>query len=1231
MKSRTCLPSYTPLLLSVIGLLSLAMATLAQPTLPNINTNNIITITNAPYNAVGDGVSTNTIAILMAITNAAAGGNTNGLFGGTVRIPMSGIGTYLCGPLTLKNNVNIQIDAGVTLQMLPVSVWTNLPAQNLTYGDLIYASGVTNLEISGSGTIDGNGAGWWNLSSSSPVYGNRPYMIFFNGKCNQVLVEGVTVQNPPMMHFVFKNSGNGNITFQNMTINTTAANAANTDGIDLVGTNCLIQNCTNNAGDDNIALGSSTSSAISKDVVVTNCTFGVGHGVSIGSNTAGAVSNLTVIHCFFNGTDYGIRMKSNDATSNGSGQGGIAQNLSYLNLVMTNIVDGAIVIYSYYSSTGGIYGTPTTVTPFIASTQAVDTTTVPVWRNITISNVTATVASGGVPGIIWARMEVPATNIFLSHVNITASKSFDLYNARGFQFADSTITVPAGTTSFLLYNAQLIITNSVFTTNLVTFDGLTTNGYGNSLAFYNAQTSLINTNVFDDSPLTIADSTLTISNNFTLFPSTILNYVLDSNTNQVAVVGNLTMGGTINVTTNTSGFGAGTNALLTDTGTLSGNLPMLGSTPGGAYTYTLVTNIVSKQLDLVVASTSTSTTTTTSVQSSANPSTYGNTVMVTATVSPAPTNGETVTFKDGSTTLGTGTLNGGQATFSTTATRLAAASHSITAVYAGDGAFGASSSSVLTQTVNPLGLTVSGLTISNKVYNKATAAMLNTNGYTLNTVISGDVVTLATNGYTANFASSNVANGITITVAGLSLGGAQAGNYTLTQPAGLTANITPLGLTVSGLTISNKVYNRATVATLNTNGYTLNMVIDGDAVTLATNGYTASFASSNVANGITVTVAGLSLGGAQAGNYTLTQPAGLTANITPLGLTVSGLTISNKVYDGTAAANLNTNNYTFNTVIGGDVVTLVTNGYIATFVSSNVANNISVTVTNLSLGGAQAGNYSLTQPTGLTANITPAGSSLLLVSSANPVAHLSAVSFTAGVTPSTLSGSVLFLTNGVAFNSQTLSGGTATSASTTLLPRGTNLITAQYSGTANYSPSTNTLNQVVTNNPPTADPAVYYRLVGFPLTIPVANLATNWNDLDGDPLALAGVSAPSTNGGTVTYDSTNIYYNDGNNVTDRFGYTISDGQGGTTNGIVTVLMAQQSISGVTVNGNGGMILDFTGIPGGTYWVETTTNLTSLAIWTPVSTNMAGTNGLWQFTDTYATNFSQRFYRTQLSH
>ena len=46
-----------------------------------------------------------------------------------------------------------------------------------------------------------------------------------------------------------------------------------------------------------------------------------------------------------------------------------------------------------------------------------------------------------------------------------------------------------------------------------------------------------------------------------------------------------------------------------------------------------------------------------------------------------------------------------------------------------------------------------------------------------------------------------------------------------------------------------------------------------------------------------MTVAGLTIGGADAGNYTLTQPT-TTANITAKALTVSGVTASNKVYDG---------------------------------------------------------------------------------------------------------------------------------------------------------------------------------------------------------------------------------------------------------------------------------------------------------------------------------------------
>jgi hypothetical protein len=94
---------------------------------------------------------------------------------------------------------------------------------------------------------------------------------------------------------------------------------------------------------------------------------------------------------------------------------------------------------------------------------------------------------------------------------------------------------------------------------------------------------------------------------------------------------------------------------------------------------------------------------TTTVISSQNPTVYGQSVTFTATVSAQPpamgTPTGTVTFKDGSTTLGTGTLNAfGQATYS--ASGLSVAAHSITAVYGGDSSFSGSTSSALTQTVN---------------------------------------------------------------------------------------------------------------------------------------------------------------------------------------------------------------------------------------------------------------------------------------------------------------------------------------------------------------------------------------------------------------------------------------------------------------------------------------------------------------------------------------------------
>ena len=215
------------------------------------------------------------------------------------------------------------------------------------------------------------------------------------------------------------------------------------------------------------------------------------------------------------------------------------------------------------------------------------TSTTPIFQNITYSNIYGTTISGHPVGIIWAKTELPATNIVFDRINLTGYQNFCLYNVSGAQFIDSKINLPAGTATFELFNTQAIITNSAPTSTLFSFDGLTTNGYGNGFALYNAPGSLQNTNVLDDGPLTLSASTFTVNNNLTLFPSTVLSFGLGNNAATLAVGGNLALGGTLNVT-NGPGFGAGTYTLLTYAGALSGSLPALGSIPAG-YNYSIDT------------------------------------------------------------------------------------------------------------------------------------------------------------------------------------------------------------------------------------------------------------------------------------------------------------------------------------------------------------------------------------------------------------------------------------------------------------------------------------------------------------------------------------------------------------------------------------------------------------------------------------------------------------------
>ncbi len=193
-------------------------------------------------------------------------------------------------------------------------------------------------------------------------------------------------------------------------------------------------------------------------------------------------------------------------------------------------------------------------------------------------------------------------------------------------------------------------------------------------------------------------------------------------------------------------------------------------------------------------------------------------------------------------------------------------------------------------------------------------------------------------------------------------GGVLSTTAPVTDETYTISNILPL--TITGLTGDNKIYDGTTVASASGTA-ALSGVSGGDDVTLIGTPVYA-FASSNVGTGITITTTGYTLGGVDAGNYTLTQPT-LSADITQAPLTVTGITGDDKIYDGTTAATAS-GTAALSGIIGADDVTLG-GSPVFIFASPNGGTGITINTTGYSISGTDSGNYTLTQPT-LSADIT---------------------------------------------------------------------------------------------------------------------------------------------------------------------------------------------------------------------------------------------------------------------
>jgi len=561
---------------------------------PVINFNNILVVTNSPYNAVGDGVTDNTAAIQSAINAASLGGLTNGLRGGTAEIPAN-TNAYLCGPLNFSNNVNLQLDAGAVLRMLPFGQY---PMTWFTNGANVYfvvtanfisGNNLTNIEISGSGAIDGQGSPWWPWAYTNNAV--RPVMISLSG-CNRELIQNVTLSNSPSVHIGGFSASSGNTTIQYVTERAPSSYdptnpSHNTDACDIRGTNTLVQFNNVSVGDDDFSCLGNTSGA-----VISNNVYGDGHGTSIGSQIAGGVSNFLFINCTYTNTDACAHIKSD------RDRGGFVHNINYYNLTFTNVMHPIQIYCEYTNKT-----TPAldSVTPGAAAALAAApvTATTPYYRDITISNFTGNAQSGRAAGLLWGLPESSISNVTLVNVNLTGSKTFGIYDAKNIQIIDSTHNVPAGVSQYSFFDADVTFSNSAPSTSLVTLDGATANGIANSFKFFNSLMTLSSTNAMAlNSSVTLDASTFIISNNLTVTPSNNFTFYLGTNAATVVVKGSLTLGGIINAAAG-PGFTNGTYTLMTYTGSLNGSLPVLGTTPAG-YVCSLNTNTAG-QVKLVVA------------------------------------------------------------------------------------------------------------------------------------------------------------------------------------------------------------------------------------------------------------------------------------------------------------------------------------------------------------------------------------------------------------------------------------------------------------------------------------------------------------------------------------------------------------------------------------------------------------------------------------------------------
>ncbi|XP_078175128.1 polygalacturonase-2-like [Carex rostrata] len=224
-----------------------------------------------------------------------------------------------------RSNITIQVDGNVTA---PNKIWTKETTNLITF----YA--IDNLVMNGWGTIDGQGAIWWDCFKRAKC--SRPYLLEFVN-CQNLVVKHVRLTNSPNKHLVF--DGCNNLTVHGVTI-MAPGDSPNTDGIVMQGCQQVqIARSKIGTGDDCIAILTNCS-----DVDISGITCGPGHGISIGSLGKDSEAMVERIHVHDSNIFQaltGLRIKTWEGGS------GFARNITFERIRMMDLKTPIVIDQSY--------------------------------------------------------------------------------------------------------------------------------------------------------------------------------------------------------------------------------------------------------------------------------------------------------------------------------------------------------------------------------------------------------------------------------------------------------------------------------------------------------------------------------------------------------------------------------------------------------------------------------------------------------------------------------------------------------------------------------------------------------------------------------------------------------------------------------------------------------------------------------------------------------------------